>query len=357
MEKAIFKPDYHTFRFSESDIRKYFPEPEFRDVIDTDAFRRLKSIHFLGGIDYLMTGSQKGVEARNTRFDHSLAVATLAKRFANAKGIVGDEYKSVVIAALLHDIGHAPLSHSLEPAFKSIFEINHHLVGERILKGEVRIGFKLEKVLSRLGLNNFEIMSLVSGHGQGVGREVFARSINVDTIEGIIRSATYLHRKELVLNPVVVLDAYAELGRSSQDVLDEFWKMKDYVYTKVIQSKKGLTADYICKRYMEINARNFDKDYYYRTEAELRKEHSALFEALDNLGRYDAIDPSLVRDREGIAYTKRNFVIDESVALNSYADIDRRYLQVKRPLVMDVRKTGGDHAHKLSEYPKSKSLF
>lgn len=351
------KLDYHTFRFKDSDITSYFPEQEFREVIETDAFKRLKSIHFLGSIDYLLARGQKGVGERHTRFDHSLAVASLAKRFALAKGLAGQEYTSVVVAALLHDIGHAPLSHSLEPSFKNIFEINHHLVGERILRGEVRLGVKLEKVLNRSSLNNFEIMSLVSGHGQGISKEPFARAINVDTIEGIIRSASYLHRKEMILNPISVLDAFVGLGHESHEILDEFWQMKDYVYSKVIQSQKGLIADFMCKKYMEIHSDGFNKSYYYGTEAELRRDHGALFEALRLLGKEDVVDPHLVRNGEQLKFTKRNFVIDRSVVLRSYADIDRRYLQEKSQRELIVKKRGGDHAHRTSKHPTSESLF
>jgi uncharacterized protein len=348
--------DYHTFRFQEPEITSYFPESEFREVINTDAFRRLKSIHFLGSIDYLLTGN-RGVEERHTRFDHSLAVASLAKRFALAKDLSGSSYQNVVIAGLLHDIGHAPLSHSLEPAFKSIFSINHHMVGEKILRGEIRLGMKLDKVLTKYGINNFEIMSLISGHGSGLTREPFARSINVDTIEGIIRSASYLYRKELVINPVTVLDAFVELGKSSTDILDEFWILKNHVYSTIIQSPKGLIADFMCKRYMEINSSDFEKAYYYNTELDLRKQHGALFSALTDLRRNNIVDPALVHHGEVLRYTQRHFTIDTSVALRTYADIDKRYLQRKDSRVMEVKKRGGDRAHREDKYHRGESLF
>lgn len=182
MEHVRHQPDYHIFRFSRADIEACFPEKVFREVISTDAFKRLGSIHFLGAIDYLMLGGQKGVEKRHTRYDHSLGVANLAKRFALAKGIRGKEYEGIVVSALLHDIGHAPLSHSLEPAFKSLFEIDHHRVGERILRGEVPIGVRLARTLTRNGLNNFEVMATIAGVGRGIGKDLFSRSINIDTI-------------------------------------------------------------------------------------------------------------------------------------------------------------------------------
>ncbi|WP_295953121.1 HD domain-containing protein [uncultured Xanthomonas sp.] len=349
--------DYHYFRFTDGAVRSCFSETSFRDVISTEAFRRLKSIHFLGSIDYLLSGPRTGVEERHTRYDHSLGVASLAKRFALAKGLSGNEYETIVIAALLHDIGHAPLSHSLEPTFVSIFDVNHHLVGEKILRGEVRLGVKLAKALERLGINNFEVMSLISGVGCGIGREIFSRAINVDTIEGIIRSASYQQRKEVLLNPVAVIDAYVDLGNPSHEILDEFWRTKDYVYSSIIQSKIGLVADYICKKYMELNSSSFSASYYYGTEAELKKDHANLFCALDLFGRTGAILPSLVRDGEEIVYTKRKFFIDASIPLRDYRDVDRRYRQVKERKVVSIKKTGGEGAHGYSEHNESRRLF
>lgn len=352
-----FRRDYHQFRFSRANMQECFPEDVFQEVIATEAFRRLKSIHFLGAIDYLMFRGGAGVEQRHTRYDHSLAVGFLAKRFAQAKGIVGKEYETIVIGALLHDIGHAPLSHSLEPAFRSIFEIDHHKVGERILTGQVRPGVRLAKVLEQNGVNNFEVMALISGVGRGVGKELFSRSINVDTIEGIIRSASYLIRRELILSPVKVLDALADLGPESAETLDEFWLMKDWVYATIIQSKVGLVADYMCKRYMEINSQAFNSSYYYGTEAELKRDHGALFRALDSFGRNNEISPDIVRDGEEVHYMRRKFFIDPSVVLNEYADLDRRYLQRREKVVSEIKKTGGEVAHGAWKHSGSQSLF
>lgn len=356
MRRSSLLPEYHTFRFTPSGIDAAFPEELFRNVINTDAFRRLRSIHFLGSIDYLLNQNSR-VESKHTRFDHSLSVATLAKRFCLWKGVPGAEFDQAIVAALLHDIGHAPLSHSLEPAFRSIFEIDHHQVGERILRGEVRPGVRLAQVLKAHEINNFEVMALIAGVGQGVASNIFSRSINADTIEGIIRSATYLVRQEVLPNPVEVLDAFANLSPASRTILDEFWNLKGVVYNKVIQSRKGLMADFLCKRYMELNSGSFKASYYYGTEKELRTDHRRLFDALDDLGKYNRVSPSIIRDGEVIQYARRSFHIDTSVPLRTYADVDRRYLQSKESVRIEVRKLGGDDAHGVLSNPEVQKLL
>lgn len=356
MSEPLSNHDFRNFRFSRRGLLLEFRDPCLRDVINSDAFKRLASIHFLGSIDFLISGPRHGVEERHTRYEHSLAVGALAQRFGDLKNLPRKELRIIVVSALLHDIGHAPLSHSLEPAFKGLYEIDHHLVGERILRGEVRTGLRLSRVLKRWDLNNFEIMSIISGVGEGVAKELFARAINVDTIEGILRSASYIYRRGVVQDPLDVMQAFATLGRQATSTLDEFWMMKDRVYSDLIQSPKGLVADYICKKYMEQNAASIGSSYYYGTEAELRRSHVELFDALEDLGRHNKL-PLWIKDGERLTYQRRRFHIDTSVVLRSYADIDRRYLQSKGFAAKFVKKSGGDHAHNVHEYPESERLF
>jgi HD superfamily phosphohydrolase len=348
--------DYHPFRFGSAEIRRYFPEAEFSEVIATEAFRRLESIHFLGSIDYLLEAGQRDVESRHTRYEHSLSVAFLANRFAKIKGVSGDDYINIGVAALLHDIGHAPLSHSFEPSFRSLFDVDHHVVGERIIRGEVRLGRRLSRVFSRHGINNFEIMSIISGKGRGVAKDIFSRSINVDTIEGIIRSASYTYRS-VILSPIAVLDALANLGEGAHEILDEFWLLKDKIYSGLIQSNKGLVADYLCTKYMRMYSDDFSAALYMAKERDLKASHISLFDALKSLGRMNKINPDLVADGENLTYTKRRFFIDKSVVLRNYADLDRRYLQEKTQISTSIKKTGGEIAHGADEHFESCRLF
>lgn len=357
MIEEVTKPDYHIFRFSRENVKRLFPDQVFRDVISSDAFRRLQSIHFLGSIDYLLAVGNKGVEERHNRYDHSLAVATLASRFLQWHDIARDEYEAIVVSALLHDIGHAPLSHSLEPSFRSLFELDHHLVGERILRGEEKIGQRLSKALERNGINNFKVMALISGVGNGIGKELFSRQINIDTIEGIIRSASYQNRPAVLLNPLEVIDAFARLGKGAEEILDEFWLLKNRVYSSVIQNWKGLIADLLCTRYMERNAGRFRSTYYFGTERELKNDHSSLFSILSEFGLRNVIPADLIADGEDIRFVKRSFYIDASVPIRSFSDLDRRYLQSKKVVTMTVKKRGGDDAHRPQPYPKVEDLF
>lgn len=92
------------------------------DIIEHRYFQRLRRIKQLGLTDMVYPG------ALHTRFHHALGAMHLMSRALNAlrsKGveISDEEYNAVMIAILLHDLGHGPFSHTLE---FSLFKDIHH---------------------------------------------------------------------------------------------------------------------------------------------------------------------------------------------------------------------------------------
>ncbi len=90
-----------------------FPEPEVIRVIDHPWFQRLRNIKQMGMAQLVYPG------AVHTRLHHSLGACHLMGKALDelkTKDIVPDkdECTAARLAALLHDIGHGPFSHSLE---------------------------------------------------------------------------------------------------------------------------------------------------------------------------------------------------------------------------------------------------
>lgn len=113
--------------------------PEIEALIDTSDYQRLRYISQLGHVSLVYPG------ARHSRFEHSLGVYHLAKKFL-LKLLRSDpplkvsleDVKVYTAAAILHDIGHYPFSHVLEE-LKTFF-IHHEERGRRIImdpKGEI----------------------------------------------------------------------------------------------------------------------------------------------------------------------------------------------------------------------------
>ena len=89
-------------------------------LIDTPEFQRLRRIRQLGPASLTFHGAEA------SRFTHSLGVMAVARRAMDALEQHYPELRSyrslVLVAALLHDLGHGPLSHTSEEIFGSYHE-------------------------------------------------------------------------------------------------------------------------------------------------------------------------------------------------------------------------------------------
>lgn len=318
---------------SDEQLAAIFQRAIYHEVIASDAFQRLKDIQFLGAIDYVVrTGGSRSIH-RHTRFQHSLRVAQLALQFAHLSKFNESEEKLLVIAALLHDIGHAPLSHSLEPTFKQRFELTHHSASEKIIQGIVPIGHHLGNALRAHKICPEKVLALINSKSVERSVEAFRCPVNIDTIEAICRSYTYLSKICVNAQPARIVLALVRKNEEDIKVLDDFWQLKDVVYNCLITSKMGIMADYICRKYMEENT-NVWMGIYYHSETALRKKHPKLFDSLREL-RISGNHRSL---KEGvkISYQRRRFVIDKSVRIKTYEDMFGRYKQTRSSAVLEL---------------------
>jgi len=106
-----------------------FPEPEIIKIINHPWFQRLRNIKQMGLAHLVYPG------AVHTRLHHSLGACHLMGKALDelkTKDIVPDKDECVGarIAALLHDIGHGPFSHSLE---KTIVNVHHETLSQLIM--------------------------------------------------------------------------------------------------------------------------------------------------------------------------------------------------------------------------------
>jgi uncharacterized protein len=115
------------------------------DLIQHPYFQRLRYIKQLGLSDLVYPGAQ------HTRFHHALGAMHLMGRAMETlrnKGveISNQEFEAAQIAILLHDIGHGPLSHTLEETLLS--GVNHESLSYLFMKAlNQQFGGALEMVL------------------------------------------------------------------------------------------------------------------------------------------------------------------------------------------------------------------
>ena len=114
------------------------------ELIDTIAFQRLRRIKQLGAASLLFHG------AESSRFTHSIGVFCIArkiyKRLIESKSLFCEHKFVLYGAALLHDLGHGPLSHTSE----EIFNHNHEQWSQNLVRNYSPINSILKKYDSEL---------------------------------------------------------------------------------------------------------------------------------------------------------------------------------------------------------------
>lgn len=127
------------------------------DLIENEVFIRLKNIKQLGFVSYIYPS------ATHTRFEHSIGTLAITwemlKRLLkkleenNEKEILklftDDVIACLRIAALMHDLGHGPFSHSLEIALRYFgIEFDHDDLTSHLLSLELGATFECKSISS-----------------------------------------------------------------------------------------------------------------------------------------------------------------------------------------------------------------
>ncbi len=109
-------------------IRFYGP---FLELLETPEIQRLHSISQLGLTKLVFPG------ANHTRLEHSIGAYRVAERMADALALQEHEKHTVMAAALLHDIGHAPFSHTLESILAHESGKDHMDITKELILGDM----------------------------------------------------------------------------------------------------------------------------------------------------------------------------------------------------------------------------
>lgn len=154
------------------------------NCLDSKEFQRLRRIRQLGG-DF-----QVYPTAEHSRFSHSLGVYEIVRRMVTeikSLGMELSEYDKicVMLAGLLHDVGHGPFSH----AFEHITNHSHEDYTAKIILGETELNQVLTEVSPRLPEN---IVSIIEhNHPNDILNQIISGQLDADRMDYLLRDSYF----------------------------------------------------------------------------------------------------------------------------------------------------------------------
>lgn len=158
------------------------------DLIDSNEFQRLRRIRQLSGVSMVFHG------AEHSRFSHSIGVYGLAYKVLQEQQVIKNylnEYEQVVFltAALLHDIGHGPYSHS----FEHVFGLSHEAYSAKIIRHSTGIASILDQVSESL---KEDVCSVILKQGKfKIIEQLISSQLDVDRMDYLERDSYFTGAK------------------------------------------------------------------------------------------------------------------------------------------------------------------
>ena len=169
----------------------------FVDLLNSPELQRLYNIKQLGLAHLVFPG------AHHTRLEHSLGVYNMATKISELLNLKENERRIITCAALLHDIGHGPFSHTLESILRNILNVDHVDLTEKMILGEYDIIDTEEKrlikspsvheIIEKYKINKQDIIDIIRGNVQKNHylSQLLNSAIDVDQLDYLIRDAYY----------------------------------------------------------------------------------------------------------------------------------------------------------------------
>lgn len=154
------------------------------DCINAKEMQRLRRIHQLGG-DFQVYHT-----AEHSRFSHSLGVYEIVRRMVyeiDSLRMALSEYEKVcvMLAGLLHDIGHGPFSH----AFEDISVFPHEEYTVKILMGDSEIHHLLASCKATLPNDVANIIA--HKHERSCLNQIISGQLDADRMDYLLRDAYF----------------------------------------------------------------------------------------------------------------------------------------------------------------------
>ena len=225
------------------------------DLIGTPAFQRLWGIRQTGFAHLVFPG------ANHTRLEHSLGTFWVAQRLGDRLELDDDRRGRLEAGALLHDLGHPPFSHTLEPSLREVHGFGHERRSRLAIDGTGSDGGEVASRLERAGQDPKEIADLIDPGGSRRSADLLGSllhgAIDADRLDYLQRDAYYTGVALGAIDAVRLLDTVmAHRGRvafaaKAQSAVQGFLVGRSLMYSAVYYHKTVRAAELLAQAALE----------------------------------------------------------------------------------------------------------
>jgi len=229
------------------------------ELIDTVAFQRLRRIKQLGAASLLFHG------AESSRFTHSIGVFCIARkiyrRLIESKSSFCENKFILYGAALLHDLGHGPLSHTSE----SILDHNHEKWSQNLVKNYSPINSILKKYDNELPRQIGELFESKQIFSKPL-KTLISSEIDCDRLDYLLRDSYNTGTKyglvdlERIISALTFSpDGNIAIKPKGVFAIEHFLVLRNLMYKTIYNHRINEISTWILEKIITTIKNNFEK--------------------------------------------------------------------------------------------------
>lgn len=290
------------------------------DLIATPEMQRLRRIKQLGATNLTFHG------AEHSRFNHSLGVYEIVRRIIK-KMEVRPEWDSAerlvcLCAALLHDLGHGPFSHS----FEKVFSLDHEYFTREIILGNTGVN----KVLSKVEQGFPEKVANVINktYHDKLVVSLISSQIDADRMDYLLRDAYYTgvsygnFDMERILRVMRPTENRVVIKSSGMHAIEDYIMSRYQMYWQVYFHPVTRSAEVILTKIFHRVKHLYEVNYTFKEEPHLLK---------NIFNEYIAVEDYLALDEAVVYYYFQRWQYENDPILQDLAErfVNRRLFKYK----------------------------
>ena len=238
LEKRVIRDPIHGYIHIEDSV--------IWDCINTREFQRLRRVRQLGSTLMVFPSGE------HSRITHCLGAYEVARRFVNevddlALQLTDREKLTVMAAALLHDVGHLPFSHS----FENVVERRHEDYTVQLIASNSEISEVLRQVDDAFP---YEVASVINHtHPNPILGQLISSQLDADRLDYLLRDSYFTGTSygqidlDRIIRTMRVKDGRVVVKKSSMYTIENYIMARYHMYWQVYYHRNSRSFDVLLK--------------------------------------------------------------------------------------------------------------